>query len=374
MGIDTIVAKPASAQWGMPGRSHVCDRNDAHAVAARPARRRRQSPGVQALLAVGHRRGQALGRQQQEALVGLVGPAQRHAVGARDAPHALARSRRRARSASWPSPPAPSRRRAPRAARAFPRARDVFSATLASRSRYIDCRCSAMPLKHSASVPNSSLVTRSTRAPKSPRCMRSVACFRLPDGLQHEQVAGVEQHRGAETAKRHHRHLQQVQQRGPARHVALDAGDQRVDVARRTPPCRRAIRRAPTGGARRPLRDGTAPSRARRPRSAAARRRPTARTAAARGRRGAAASRLRSNSATCCGSAASSPVPTDSDIRYACMRMRPASFTAAAPPSSCHDTHSVSAIDSSASSRNGVPTSASFAPRLQCRGWLMRAL
>jgi hypothetical protein len=46
------------------------------------------------------------------------------------------------------------------------------------------------------------------------------------------------------------------------------------------------------------------------------------------------------------------------------MRMRPASLTAAAPPSSCHDTHSVAAVDNSANSKNGAPTRASLVPRL----------
>ncbi len=84
IGIDTTVSNPASLQWCMPRGLHRLDRNDAHA-----RRRRRRAAeavaGLDALLAVGHRRGQTLGGEQQVALVGLVGPAQRDAVGVRDA-------------------------------------------------------------------------------------------------------------------------------------------------------------------------------------------------------------------------------------------------------------------------------------------------
>ena len=54
--------------------------------------------------------------------------------------------------------------------------------------------------------------------------------LQAPNGFQHEQVAGDEQHGGAQHRKRGHSDLQQVQERGPARHVALDRRDERVDV------------------------------------------------------------------------------------------------------------------------------------------------
>jgi hypothetical protein len=59
-----------------------------------------------------------------------------------------------------------------------------------------------------------------------------------------------------------------------------------------------------------------------------------------------------------------SPLLTANAMRYDCMRMRPASFTAAAPPSSCQETQSVSAVEISASSKKGVPTMANLAPKL----------
>src|SRR3990167_711614 len=46
--------------------------------------------------------------------------------------------------------------------------------------------------------------------------------------------------------------------------------------------------------------------------------------------------------------------------------MRPASLTAAAPPSSCQETHSVATVEIKTSSRKGAPTSINLAPRLQC--------
>ena len=53
------------------------------------------------------------------------------------------------------------------------------------------------------------------------------------------------------------------------------------------------------------------------------------------------------------------------------MRIRPASLMAAALPSSCHETHRVVAISASATSKKGVATSASLAPRLQCLVWVI---
>src|SRR5512133_3496318 len=46
--------------------------------------------------------------------------------------------------------------------------------------------------------------------------------------------------------------------------------------------------------------------------------------------------------------------------------MRPASLTAAAPPSSCQETHSGATVERKTRSRKGAPTSISLAPRLQC--------
>jgi len=53
--------------------------------------------------------------------------------------------------------------------------------------------------------------------------------------------------------------------------------------------------------------------------------------------------------------------------RQVCMRMRPASLTAAAPPSSCQVTHSVSPIDASASASSAEPTMPSLVRRFQGR-------
>ena len=54
--------------------------------------------------------------------------------------------------------------------------------------------------------------------------------LKLSDRLQHKPVTGVEQQRGAKNGQRHHRDLQQMQERSPTRHVRLDGGDERVDV------------------------------------------------------------------------------------------------------------------------------------------------
>ena len=47
-------------------------------------------------------------------------------------------------------------------------------------------------------------------------------------------------------------------------------------------------------------------------------------------------------------------------MRTMLMRSRPASFTAAAPPSSCQATHSVKPIDATAASRQAAPMSSSL--------------
>ena len=60
-----------------------------------------------------------------------------------------------------------------------------------------------------------------------------------------------------------------------------------------------------------------------------------------------------------------SPVPTASDKRYDCIRIRPASFTAAAPPSSCQETQRVAIVNSTTSSKYGKPIRDSLALRLQ---------
>ena len=47
--------------------------------------------------------------------------------------------------------------------------------------------------------------------------------------------------------------------------------------------------------------------------------------------------------------------------------MRPASLTAAAPPSNCQETHKVATVAMKISNKNGVPTISSLVPRFQCR-------
>jgi len=82
------------------------------------------------------------------------------------------------------------------------------------------------------------------------------------------------------------------------------------------------------------------------------------------------ASPRRSNSklwSNCCTSAATS-VGARSDcatlvIRQVCMRIRPASFTAAAPPSSCQVTHSVRPMEASATSSKPAPIRTSLVDR-----------
>ncbi len=59
-------------------------------------------------------------------------------------------------------------------------------------------------------------------------------------------------------------------------------------------------------------------------------------------------------------------------MRQVCMRMRPASLTAAAPPSNCQVTQSVSPIEANAISNKAPPMAPSLAERLHDRG--MRAL
>ena len=369
--MDTRVANPARAQCGKRGRRRRLDRNDAQRVGLRHCAATAFAR-AQALLALRHRLRQAFRRQQQEALVRLVGPAQRDAVGARDAPDPLRKA------AGQPL----------ERGRLGHQRRHVVQ-RLQSLALFLELRrllghASLEAAVHRLQVLGHPVEAFGERAElvagdalHAGAEISALDPFRrllqAPYRLEHEQVAGVEQHAGADDREGHHRHLQQMEERRPAHHVALDAGDQQVDVGgERHDVAAQSRPRSPAAPSS--IGGGIRSSPFRRRRTARAPRRPTARTADARGRRAAAARGCARTRRLARGSAKSSPVPTDSDIRYACIRMRPASLTAAAPPSSCQDTHSVRAIDSSASSRNGRPTSASLPPRLQCRGWLMSAI
>lgn len=91
-------------------------------------------------------------------------------------------------------------------------------------------------------------------------------------------------------------------------------------------------------------------------------------------------STLSSNCAMCRSSRSRSPAARVCAMRQVCMRMRPASLTAAAPPSSCQVTERVSPIEASASTSSTPPMAPSLAVRVQGRftgpvsrgsGWMM---
>src|SRR6185369_8302494 len=88
-----------------------------------------------------------------------------------------------------------------------------------------------------------------------------------------------------------------------------------------------------------------------------------------RGREGSperSSARLSSKLRASASAASESDAPeTSRAMRYVCMRMRPASLTAAAPPSRFHETHKVRPIDASASTRKVMPLVYSFAVRVQ---------
>ncbi len=182
-----------------------------------------------ALLAVDHRGGQSLGRQQQEALVGLVGPAQRDAVGARDPPHMPRKSGRQL-----------VQRRGLGDQRRHVVQRLEPLALFLQLGRLFGDLALQVPV-HRLQVLRHAVEALGQRAelvagdPLHPGAeIAALDAFgrflQLPDGFQHEQVPGIQQHRGADDGQRHHRDLQQVQQRSPARHVRLDRRDERIDV------------------------------------------------------------------------------------------------------------------------------------------------
>ena len=228
IGIDTSVAKPACPQCGSAAGASVGDGNHARAS---PGRHRAAVAvaGMHALFLVGHRHGQAGRRQQQEALVRLVGPAQRDAVRARDAADPLDESvgQLRQRRGLRDQRRHVVQRLEPLALfLEFRRLRGDFRLEVAVHRLQV--------LGHPVEALGERAELVAGHAVHARAEVAALQAFgrllQTADGLEHEQVAHVEQHRRPQHREGHHRRLQQVQQRGPARHVALDAGDQRVDV------------------------------------------------------------------------------------------------------------------------------------------------
>ena len=71
-------------------------------------------------------------------------------------------------------------------------------------------------------------------------------------------------------------------------------------------------------------------------------------------------SRLASNCRACICTSSGDSVCCTSTMRSMFMRRRPASLTAAAPPSSCQATHSVNPMEAMATSRNPMPMASSL--------------
>ena len=213
----------------MPCLPRLGDRYDAHVVGRRQRAAMARS-GAQALLAFGHRRRQALRRQQQETLVALVRPAQCDGIRVRNPSHA-----RREAAGEFLQ----CRRLRHQRGHVIERL-EAFALFLELR-RLLRHLGLEVPI-HRLQMPGHAIEAFRERAEfvggHAVHAGTEVAAlqafrrlFQVTHGFQHEQIAGVEQHGRAEHRKCHHRHLQDVQQRGPPRHVMLDAGDKRVDVA-----------------------------------------------------------------------------------------------------------------------------------------------
>ena len=185
--------------------------------------------GLQALLLFGHRLGQAVRGQQQVALVALVRPAQRRAVGARhlrDVPReAVGQLLQRRRAAD---------QRAHVVQRLQPLALVV---QLGGLLRHLGFQVAVHRLQVLGQVVEAGSERAELVAAARRDARAEVAVLQPFDALlerrhrlEHEAVAAEQQRRTTGQRQCQHRRLQQVLQRGPARHVQLDGVDQRVDL------------------------------------------------------------------------------------------------------------------------------------------------
>ncbi len=210
-------------------------------------------------------------------------------------------------------------------------------------------------------LPNSSLLSTLARAPPGhphPPRARQAGSAAARARVEDKQVGRIQQGHRAADGQRHHHELKGVEHRGPARELGFDGGDKGVDprhknlgLRRHRRGCRR--RASGPGGAQECQFCCTSAKACCERRS----------LGTSRGRE---TSPVRSRLSVCsnCASWSCSLCPSWLGRAWArrqvCMRMRPASLTAAAPPSNCQVTHSVRPMEASAINSSTAPMAPSL--------------
>ena len=183
----------------------------------------------QAVFGVQHGLRQAVRCQHQVALVRLVRPAQRHAVGTCDAGHALGEA----------TGQLIQRTGFVDVGRDLVQVGQPFVFFFELRGLFLDpaFQAAVHRLQLARHVVEASgegaefVVRRARHACAQVAALDAVdRLLQQPHRFQDEAVAGVQQRRRAQHGQRHQRDLQQVHQRRPVRQVGLDAGDKVVNV------------------------------------------------------------------------------------------------------------------------------------------------
>ena len=184
---------------------------------------------MQALLVLHHVGAQATGGQHHKALVGLVGPAHRHAVGARNAHQPLRKILRQRIQRS----------RLRHHGRHLVQGFQALALFFEFQRLLFDLGFQVavhelQVLGHAVKAVSqrAKLVRGDTLYPRSP--VASLNFFNcLLEQLhwfQHKAVAGHNQNRGTQNSQRQHSHLEHVQDRGPPCQMGLNAGHQGINV------------------------------------------------------------------------------------------------------------------------------------------------
>ena len=201
------------------------------------------------MLGIGHRRRQTVRGQHQVALVALVGPAQRHTVGMRDARDALGETLGQRFERGGTGHEFGHLVQALQALVLFLQQRGFLLHPGLEASVH---RLQLLGHAVEAAGQGTEFIGRSTVDPRAQVSGLDAADRLLEQahGLEHEQVTGVDQQRRTHQGPAHHRHLQQMHQRGQSRQAGLDADHEAVDVRRKA---RRILAQAGSHGRRRRL-------------------------------------------------------------------------------------------------------------------------
>ena len=218
---------------GLRAVAHACGLHGAdrdHARARRRAGRAAMAvAGHEAMLGVDHGRWQTVRSQHQVAAVGLIRPAQRHTVGTGDARDVAREPGGQLVESDSPGDQVADLVEAFQPLVLFLELRGLFldaAFEVAVHRLQLSGHVVEAGGQGAELVGGRALDARSQVTALNPvdRLLEQT------HGLEHEQVAGVEQHRRTHHGQRHERDLQQVHQRRPASQVRFDASDEAVDV------------------------------------------------------------------------------------------------------------------------------------------------